>query len=558
MSAPTHPTVQIHNPILKGFNPDPSILRVGEDYYIATSTFEWFPGVQIHHSRDLANWQLVTRPLDRASQLDIIGNPDSGGVWAPCLSYSDGLFHLIFTDVKAWKGNAYKIARNYLVTAPFIYGPWSEPVFLNSSGFDPSLFHDDDGRKWLLNMVWDHRKDHNRFAGILLQEFCPETKRLIGPVTNIFKGTERGLVEGPHLYKRDGWYYLLTAEGGTEYAHACTLARSRNIEGPYELHPDTHLLSSLGHPEITLQKAGHGSLVETPVGEWYLAHLCGRPVDGKHCTLGRETSLQKCQWGNDGWLYLQQGGMLPEETVEGPEGIPLQASNNEPWDGRFNSPALNIHFQSLRRPITDDWLSLAERPGFLRLKGGEPTVSTFRQSLVARRIQAFDITAETRLEFEPSNFQQMAGLIAYYDTENHYYLRLGHDEELGRTLNVIETNAGQTRELLSTDVAVPATGPIGLRLHFRFHQLHFEYATSPGKWTPVGPTLDATILSDDYHHLGFTGAFVGLCCQDLSGRGTHADFAYFHYFEAPHGGKRDQKEASPATKEKPKTMVTGL
>jgi xylan 1,4-beta-xylosidase len=142
----------IHNPILRGFNPDPSILRVGDDYYIATSTFEWFPGVQIHHSRDLVNWRLLTRPLDRLSQLDMLGNPDSGGIWAPCLSFADGLFYLIFTDVKAWKGNAHKISHNYLVTASAITGPWSEPILLNSSGFDPSLFHDDDGRKWLLNI----------------------------------------------------------------------------------------------------------------------------------------------------------------------------------------------------------------------------------------------------------------------------------------------------------------------------------------------------------------------------------------------------------------------
>jgi xylan 1,4-beta-xylosidase len=142
----------IHNPILRGFNPDPSILRVGDDYYIATSTFEWFPGVQIHHSRDLVNWRLLTRPLDRLSQLDMLGNPDSGGIWAPCLSFADGLFYLIFTDVKAWKGNAYKISHNYLITAPAITGPWSEPIYLNSSGFDPSLFHDDNGRKWLLNI----------------------------------------------------------------------------------------------------------------------------------------------------------------------------------------------------------------------------------------------------------------------------------------------------------------------------------------------------------------------------------------------------------------------
>ncbi|MEP3665437.1 MAG: glycoside hydrolase family 43 protein, partial [Roseibium sp.] len=229
----------IQNPVLSGFNPDPSICRAGDDYYIATSTFEWYPGVQIHHSRDLVHWRLVTRPLSRESQLDMRGNPDSCGIWAPCLTHADGQFWLVYTDVKRNAGS-FKDAHNYIVTAPDIAGPWSDPVYANSSGFDPSLFHDDDGRKWFVNMIWDHRKEPTPFAGILLQEFDPQAGKLVGPIKNIFKGTDRGLVEGPHLYKRDGWYYLLTAEGGTGYRHAVTLARSKRLTGPYEVHPDKH------------------------------------------------------------------------------------------------------------------------------------------------------------------------------------------------------------------------------------------------------------------------------------------------------------------------------
>ncbi len=524
-------TSVIQNPVLKGFNPDPSILRVGTDFYIATSTFEWFPGVQIHHSRDLVNWRLLTRPLDRPSQLDMVGNPDSGGIWAPCLTYADGLFYLIYTDVKYWKREPYKVAYNYLVTAPEITGPWSEPVFLNGSGFDPSLFHDDDGRKWFVNMVWDHRKQNNRFAGILLQEFCPETRTLIGPVRQIFKGTDRALVEGPHLYKRNGYYYLLTAEGGTEYAHAATLARSRHIEGPYEVHPDKHLVSSYGHPEAPLQKAGHGSLVETQHGEWFLAHLCGRPVDGRHCTLGRETAIQKCVWKDDDWLYLVQGGMIPAVAAEGPVDLPPAPFPQKKWNGLFDTPTLDLHFQSLRQPITDAWLSLTERPGFLRLIGAEPTVSLFRQSLLARRVQSFDITVETTVDFHPTTFQQMAGLIAYYDTENHFYLRISHDETLGRTLNIIATDAATSCELLADDVPLPDTGEISLRLTLKGAALNFAYSLPGGSWKSIGPTLNGAVLSDDYSHLGFTGAFVGMCCQDLTGQRLHADFSRFLYQE---------------------------
>src|SRR5882672_2489415 len=194
--------MNIRNPILPGFNPDPSIVRVGDDYYIATSTFEWFPGVQIHHSRDLVHWRLVTRPLARPSQLNMLGDPDSCGIWAPCLSHADGLFYLIYTDVKRYGrtstsgpagGASLRDFHNYLVTSPTIDGSWSDPVYLNASGFDPSLFHDDDGRKYLVNQLWDHRPGQNRFAGIVLQEYSAAERRLIGRRQLIFQGTDLGL-----------------------------------------------------------------------------------------------------------------------------------------------------------------------------------------------------------------------------------------------------------------------------------------------------------------------------------------------------------------------------
>jgi xylan 1,4-beta-xylosidase len=199
--------MNITNPILPGFNPDPSICRVGGDYYIATSTFEWYPGVQIHHSRDLVHWRLLTRPLRRPSQLDMRGDPDSCGVWAPCLSHCDGLFYLIYTDVKRYgrasigglSNASLRDFHNYLVTSDRIDGDWSDPVHLNSSGFDPSLFHDDDGRKYLLNMLWDHRPGQNRFAGIVLQEYSHKQQKLIGQRRLIFTGTPIGFTEGPHV-----------------------------------------------------------------------------------------------------------------------------------------------------------------------------------------------------------------------------------------------------------------------------------------------------------------------------------------------------------------------
>ncbi|MDQ8197419.1 glycoside hydrolase family 43 protein [Pelagicoccus enzymogenes] len=543
----------ICNPILRGFNPDPSIVRVGEDYYIATSTFEWFPGVQIHHSRDLANWELVTRPLNRPSQLDMIGNPDSGGVWAPCLSHCDGVFYLVYTDVKQWTGTRHKITHNYLVTAPDIHGPWSDPIYLDSSGFDASLFHDRNGRKWYLSMIWDHRADKNQFAGTLLQEYDPQGKTLVGPRKNIFLGSELKLTEGPHLYQKDGYYYLLTAEGGTSYDHAVTMARSTAIDGPYEIDPNNPFISSRYAPQAPLQKAGHASLVETADSQWYAVHLCGRPIEvassdkalspenghssaqralapeqRRRCILGRETAIQKLDWPDGDWPRLAHGGRTPALNIESSA---QSTPQNHTLRTDFDSPSLNINFQSLRRPIEKSWLDLESRPGWLRLYGQEPSTSTFRQSLIARRIQSFDTETSTAIEFSPNSFKQLAGLIAYYDTANHYFLHLTHDEENGRHLRILKYDAGVYSEFVPAEPSLPQSGIVYLRVSIKMATLQFSYSLDQVSWREVGPAYDSTILSDDYNTLGFTGAFVGLSAQDLSGQGLPADFDWFHYRE---------------------------
>ena len=226
------------------------------------------------------------------------GVPDSGGVWAPCLSYDQGTFYLVYSNVHSFQG-VWKDTPNYLVTTTDILGEWSDPIFLSASGFDGSLFHDEDGRKWYLSMTIDHRK--GRFFGdILLQEFDPEAKKLIGQQYAIFPGTALGLTEGPHLYRRNGFYYLITAEGGTEYGHAVSIARSKEITGPYEVHPANPVLTARHHPDAPLQKTGHADMVEGSDGQWYIVCLAGRPLS-QHgcCTLGRETVLEEISWRED-------------------------------------------------------------------------------------------------------------------------------------------------------------------------------------------------------------------------------------------------------------------
>jgi xylan 1,4-beta-xylosidase len=520
----------IRNPILPGFHPDPSICRVGDDYYIATSTFQWFPGVRLHHSKDLAHWQPAGYAVTRLSQLDLLGCEDNAGVWAPCLSHADGLFWLIYTDVKAWTG-AYKDAKNYLITAPSIEGPWSERIELNGSGFDASLFHEAGGRKWLLNMQWDHRPGRNPFSGILLQEYSVSEQRLVGPVHNVFSGTDHGLVEGPHLYQKDGYYYLLTAEGGTSWDHVCTIARSRTLTGPYEVRPGPPLLTSKYDPTLELQRAGHGSLVETQHGEWCLAHLCGRPVlPERRCTLGRETALQPLSWPVGEFPRLASGGHTPDVLVPAPalppHPFPRDSKTLRHFDD-FDRAELDLECNTLRQPPDPSWLSLTERPGFLRLYGRESLFSKHQQSLVARRITHFDTTAVTVVDFEPTCFQQMAGLIFYYDCVDHHYLYVSRNER-GRCLGILTCEAGNNVHYPGLELEL-APGPVHLKGHMRGGELQFFYRQGEeAEWQPFGPVLDATVLSDEYKvEVKFTGAFAGVCVQDLTGRRLHADFDWF-------------------------------
>ena len=535
----------ISNPILRGFNPDPSIVRVGDDYYIATSTFEWFPGVQIHHSRDLVNWRLLCRPLNRASQLNMLGDPDSCGIWAPCLTHDGDLFYLIYTDVKRYgrttqgssAGASLRDMHNYLVTSKTIDGEWSDPIFLNSSGFDPSLFHDDDGRKYLVNMLWDFRPGHNRFGGIELREYSTKERQLVGQAEVIFTGTSLGLTEGPHLYKRSGYYYLLTAEGGTGWGHAVTFARSKSLTGPFELHPDVHILTSRDRPDVALQRAGHADLVETQTGETYLVHLCGRPLKNRgRCVLGRETAIQKMVWGDDHWLRTTTRDAAPQLEIEAPslkaEEFPSAAERTD-----FDSLELPIDFQWLRTPWPNELFSLSARPGYLRMFGRESLGSLFRQSLVARRQQAFCYTASTLVDFEPQDFQQLAGLICYYNGSKFHYLYITLDETIGRHIRVMSAFPDQIQSDAFTHPApIPSNTPVELRVDVDFERLRFAYRFNEQPWIWLPEIFDASILSDEATAPGqpnFTGAFVGMCCQDSSGHGRPADFDFFTYRERP-------------------------
>jgi xylan 1,4-beta-xylosidase len=540
----------LRNPVLPGFRPDPSICRVGDDYYLATSTFEWFPGVALHHSRDLVNWRPIGHALTRRSQLDLRGVADSAGSWAPSLSYADGKFWLIYTNVvTTGMGRPFKDPHVYLVTAESIEGPWSEPVHLDSIGFDPSLFHDDDGRKWLCNMQWDFRPGRHRFAGIVVQELDAKTLKLTGPVHEVLR-KENILCEGPNLYKTNGYYYCMLAEGGTGWNHGISMARARSITGPYELDPQEAVLTTRYAPDHPLQKAGHGELVQTPAGEWWLAHLCSRPLRtgagvnpgspdktasaqahaGDRCILGRETALQRVVWSADGWLRLAHGGVLPAVELPGHVGLTPHPWPALPARTEFTAhSALDARWQTLRVPADPFWLSFTDRIGWMRMAGRESPHSLHDQSFLARRLESFRATATTRMDFSPTRFTQFAGLVCWYDTRTNYALRVTHDEKLGRIACVQLSDDFAYAE--PPEARLSLTGwPAAVWLRAEIDGAELRFSASPdGKdWTQIGGVFDASKLSDDYGStLHFTGTMIGLSCHDVAGQRAHADFEFF-------------------------------
>lgn len=537
--------MKIKNPILRGFNPDPSIVRVDDTYYLATSTFEWWPGVQIHMSKDLAHWKLITHPLNEKRLLDMTGNLDSGGIWAPDLSYYDGKFYLVYTDVKVTDGS-FKDCINYLITAEDIMGPWSDPVILNTAGFDASLFHDDDGKKYLVNQYWDPRPYHHPFYGIMCTEYSEKEKKLVGKPWVLYKGTEEKFTEGPHLYKLNGYYYLFVAQGGTEYAHQERVARSRSVHGEFETQPGKPMLTTLDAPWHPIQKAGHGSLVDTPEGEWYFTHLMGRPLHHDNessvdprgwCPLGRESGIQKLVWDEDGWPQIV-GGYNGLAEVEAPKGA--KECIYEPTylvKDDFDDSRLNINFQTLRIPLGEDVMSLTDRPGHLRLYGHQSLASTFTQAHVARRWQSFEFDAETKVDYRPETIQQAAGLTCYFNTQNWSCIQITWNEKYGRVIDAVYTDLGKTYSVYGEEpVPVPEDAEyVWLKAEVRGISYQYLYSFDGEVWERVPYRFDSSKLSQEYikavYDAAFTGAFTGMFSTDGLGTKLPADFDYFIYKE---------------------------
>ena len=351
-------TVVAKNPILPGFYPDPSICAVGGDYYLINSTFAYFPGPPVLHSRDLAHWEQIGNAMDRQEQLPLKNAGHSRGLFAPSIRYHKGTYYVVCTNVS--------FGGNYIITASSPAGPWSDPIYLEGAdGIDPSLFFDDDGKCYYIGT--HPNPEGCRYDGdyfIWIQELDLKQMKLTGEAHNVWNGALRGVhwPEGPHLYKKDGYYYILHAEGGTGPEDGGSVCRSRELFGPYENNYCNPILTHrhLGR-NYPIRYVGHGDLFETPKGEWYMVMLAVRPLEG-NTTMGRETFLAKVVWEND-WPVVNPGvGMLTDEVeIDLPEWDPGKDTAFDTADNCVPGSSRTYDFTAMRR-LGDEFLTL-RNPG---------------------------------------------------------------------------------------------------------------------------------------------------------------------------------------------------
>ncbi|WP_249863008.1 glycoside hydrolase family 43 protein [Paenibacillus konkukensis] len=503
------------NPIRPGFHPDPSIVRVGEDYYMVNSTFQFFPAIVISHSRDLVHWEYIGHAITESDYIQLSDLPDSYGIWAPDIAYHEGTFYIMATLRLHGSGR-----RNILMHSDRPEGPYSKPVTINEEGLDPSLFIDDDGSRY---MVFGG-------GGAKLLKLKDDMSGAEGETVFLWPGTGKASPEGPHILKKDGYYYIILAEGGTEYGHCVTTARSRYLTGPYESCPDNPVHTQTD-PAAAIQRAGHGKLVQTQHGEWWMVHLAGRPVAGNYCTLGRETCLEPVRWTADGWFEVNEG-RGPSVTQRAPQ---LEETvYSYPALDDFDETALPLHWQFARNPDEAKW-SLTERPGCVRLWTGEADIDTIEaRNVLVRREQHHRYSASMKLEFRPERDGEEAGLVCYYDTR--CFVKLCVAQDSGLKLKLIERRASVTRELQSAAIGQTEAKAIYLQVRVDRDVRSFYYSGDNENWVLAGRIGDAVFLSDEgtMEKKAFTGTMVGFyAVSGGSGRSIPADIDWFHYVPEP-------------------------
>jgi len=490
--------VTYHNPVIPGFWSDPSVCRVGDDYYLVNSTFEYFPGVPVFHSKDLVNWELIGYCIDRPTQL-----PRGLNIFATTIRYHEGTFYMITTNIGA-EGNFYVTAKNPA-------GPWSDPIFIQAQGIDPDLFFDEDGKVYVISSTF------------ILFEIDLNTGKFISEGRKVWNGTGGRYPEGPHIYKKDGFYYIIAAEGGTEEAHSETIARSKNIWGPYNPNPSNPILTHCnaagqGNP---IQGIGHADIIQSHDSSWWIVFHGYRSVGGTHHTLGRETCLAPVSWPENGWPVVNGNGTIIENMTC--PTLPLKPFQAEQARTEFSSDKLSLEWNYLRYPDTRNY-SLSSHKGFLRLIGSEQTIEDQKSpTFVGRRIQDMYFTSATELDFNPENANEEAGMILL-NNGTHFDLIIKQSK--GRRVVAGRLRFGSV--VHETAEAVLKPGPV--KLIIRGERANFILLYSQGNYGPKELTkVMARYLSSETVG-GFTGVFIGLYATGNGGAcKANADYDWFEY-----------------------------
>ncbi len=479
------------NPIIKGFNPDPSICRVGDDFYLVTSTFEFFPGVPIYHSKNLVNWELINYCLTEDSQLPLRGAVVSKGIYAPTIRYYDGVFFMTTTNVST--------GGHFIVHTKDIYGKWSEPAYVDQGGIDPSLFWDDDKTCYFVS----NGLDDNGKIGIYLCKVNPFTGEKYTESTLISNGCGGRYPEAPHIYKINGYYYLMLAEGGTEYGHSETMQRSKNIYGPYERCPHNPFLSHRDTPG-PIQATGHADIIEDQNGNWWLVCLAIRPVNDTHLHhLGRESFLAPLTWDENGWPVVGNNGTIDfemEGNLPGPEVSPVSID----FCDSFDKDELNLRWSFVRNPnrelyqLNRNELTLMGGKDDLSTEGGSPTMIAFRQ-------QEFDMEVAVSLKGDIKN-NQRSGLSAFYNSFFHYDIFITRDEGGHRVC---------LRKRVSDIDVIVASAPIEYNGSVRFkiesdREWYTFFYETDGRYVKLGKGRTTLLSTEVTSPMSFTGTFFGI------------------------------------------------
>lgn len=479
------------NPIIPGFNPDPSICRVGEDFYLVTSTFEFFPGVPVYHSKNLVNWELINYCLTEDSQLPLEGAIVSKGIYAPTIRYHDGTFFMTTTNVSN--------GGHFIVHTKDAYGKWSEPAYVDQGGIDPSLFWDDDGTCYFVS----NGLDENDRVSIYLCQVNPFTGEKHTPTELISYGCGGRYPEAPHIYKKNGYYYLMLAEGGTEYGHMETMQRSKNIYGPYEACPHNPILTHRDTPG-PIQATGHADIVEDQNGNWWLVCLAVRTIKDRHLHhLGRESFLAPVIWNEEGWPVVGNAGKIDFE-MEGPLPGPAPTPACLDFCDSFDKDSLDLRWSFVRNPRRENYTL---KKGRLTLTGGKDSLSTENghPTMIAARQQAFDMEIVAQLEGEVENGQR-SGLSAFYNSYYHYDILI--TKEQGEHRVCLRKRVADIDVVVSS-CAIKYNGSIRFKIVSDANWYTFFYE-SQGEYVELGrgkTTLLATEVTDP---MTFTGTFIGV------------------------------------------------